>query len=229
MFNFYFTINKNVFILGSFIFWEFSSKLHFERKGQHENLYSETTGQQVKLHFEKTGQQIAIYFRNVKDNGFFISGNFYINSCKFNINFPLCTIQSCSPDYYFDEKLNTIMFISALRYKVKRKSINAKVSRKSHYCPIIYNLLKSNKTQFASVGIFVLIISIFFYFDYFTYRQLSLISFLLNNTNTLMDISDGRIGAKRQNIEFNQAVVTQNEPKRVKLYNVATVAQKIQM
>ena len=44
-----------------------------------------------------------------------------------------------------------------------------------------------------------------------------------------MDMPDGHIRAERLDIEFNQSSVTPNEPQRVKLYNVATFAQKIQM
>ena len=44
-----------------------------------------------------------------------------------------------------------------------------------------------------------------------------------------MDIPESRIRAERLDIEFNQSPVTPNEPQRVKLYNMATLAQKIQM
>ena len=44
-----------------------------------------------------------------------------------------------------------------------------------------------------------------------------------------MDIPEGRIRAKRLDIEFNQSQVNPNEPHRVKLYNKFTLAQKIQM
>ena len=44
-----------------------------------------------------------------------------------------------------------------------------------------------------------------------------------------MDIPNGPIQAERLDIEFNQSPVTPNEPQRVKLYNMATLAQKIQM
>ena len=44
-----------------------------------------------------------------------------------------------------------------------------------------------------------------------------------------MDIQKGRIRAERLSIEFNQASVTPNEPQRVKLNNMAMLAQKIQM
>ena len=42
-----------------------------------------------------------------------------------------------------------------------------------------------------------------------------------------MDIPEGRIRADRLDIEFNQAPLTSNEPQRVKLYNMATLSQKI--
>ena len=44
-----------------------------------------------------------------------------------------------------------------------------------------------------------------------------------------MDIPEGRIRVERLDIEFNQSPVTVNAPQRVKLYNMATLAQKIQM
>ena len=42
-----------------------------------------------------------------------------------------------------------------------------------------------------------------------------------------MDIPEGRIRADRINIEFNQVLLTSNESQRVKLYNIATLPQKI--
>ena len=44
-----------------------------------------------------------------------------------------------------------------------------------------------------------------------------------------MDIPEGRIRADRLDIEFNQASLISNEPQRVKLYNMATLPQKIQL
>ena len=44
-----------------------------------------------------------------------------------------------------------------------------------------------------------------------------------------MDIPEGRIRADRLEIEFYQATLTSNEPQRVKLYNMATLPQKIQL
>ena len=43
-----------------------------------------------------------------------------------------------------------------------------------------------------------------------------------------MDILEGRIRADRLEIEFNKVPLTSNEP-RVKLYNMATLPQKIQL
>ena len=43
-----------------------------------------------------------------------------------------------------------------------------------------------------------------------------------------MDSSEGDIRADCLDIEFNQFLVTPNEPQRVKLYNMATLAQHIQ-
>ena len=42
-----------------------------------------------------------------------------------------------------------------------------------------------------------------------------------------MDLRECRIRADRLNIEFNQAPLTSIEPQRVKLYNLATLPQKI--
>ena len=44
-----------------------------------------------------------------------------------------------------------------------------------------------------------------------------------------MDIPEGPIRAERLDIEFNQSSVTPNKPQCVKLYNMASLAQKIQM
>ena len=44
-----------------------------------------------------------------------------------------------------------------------------------------------------------------------------------------MDIPKGRIRADRLEIKFNQAPLISNEPQRVKLYNMATLPQKIQL
>ena len=44
-----------------------------------------------------------------------------------------------------------------------------------------------------------------------------------------MDIPEGRTRADRLDIEFNQVLLTSNEPHRVKLYNMATLPQKIQL
>ena len=44
-----------------------------------------------------------------------------------------------------------------------------------------------------------------------------------------MDIPEGRIRADRLDIEFNQARLPSHEPQSVKLYNMATLPQKIQL
>ena len=44
-----------------------------------------------------------------------------------------------------------------------------------------------------------------------------------------MDIPEGRIRAERLDIDFDQALHTPHEPQRVKLYNMATLPQKIQL
>ena len=44
-----------------------------------------------------------------------------------------------------------------------------------------------------------------------------------------MDVLEGRIRADGLDIEFNQAPLPSHEPQRVKLYNMATLPQKIQL
>ena len=44
-----------------------------------------------------------------------------------------------------------------------------------------------------------------------------------------MDIPEGRIRADRLYSKFNQALLMSNEPQRVKLYNMATLPEKIQL
>ena len=44
-----------------------------------------------------------------------------------------------------------------------------------------------------------------------------------------MDIPEGRIRAERLDSEFNQAPLILNKPQRVKLYNMATLSQMIQL
>ena len=44
-----------------------------------------------------------------------------------------------------------------------------------------------------------------------------------------MDVPEGRILADRLDIEFDQAPLPSREPQRVKLYNMATLPQKIQL
>ena len=50
------------------------------------------------------------------------------------------------------------MGISASRYRADRQDIMNKVKTKAQDRQIVYNLLESNRTEFASMGIFVLII-----------------------------------------------------------------------
>ena len=44
-----------------------------------------------------------------------------------------------------------------------------------------------------------------------------------------MDIPDGPIRADRLDIEFNHSTITPNEPQSIKLYNMATLLQMIQL
>ena len=53
------------------------------------------------------------------------------------------------------------MAISARRHKADRQNIKAKVCHNAHDCPIVDNLSESNRMQFVSLGIFLLIIANF--------------------------------------------------------------------
>ena len=121
------------------------------------------------------------------------------------------------------------MGISARRYRADRQDIKDKVKTKAQDCQIVYNLSESKRTEFASMGIFVLIIVIFIFlwlFPLSTIYANFLITLRQENNN---DIQEGRIRADRLDIEFNQAPLPSHEPQRVKLYNVATLPQKIQL
>ena len=50
------------------------------------------------------------------------------------------------------------MGISARRYRADRQDIMDKVKTKATKCQIVYNLSASRRMEFASIGIFVLII-----------------------------------------------------------------------
>ena len=50
------------------------------------------------------------------------------------------------------------MGISARRYRADRQDIMNKVKTKAQDRQIVYNLSESNRTEFASMGIFILII-----------------------------------------------------------------------
>ena len=56
------------------------------------------------------------------------------------------------------DKKNLIMGISARRYRANRQDIMDKVKTKAQDRQIVYNLSESKRTEFASIGIFVLII-----------------------------------------------------------------------
>ena len=53
------------------------------------------------------------------------------------------------------------MAISSRRYKSDRQHIKAKVCQNAHDRSIVYNLSESNRTQFASLKIFLLISAYF--------------------------------------------------------------------
>ena len=53
------------------------------------------------------------------------------------------------------------MGISPRRYQTDRQDIMNKIKTKAQDCKIIYNLSESKRTEFASIGMFVLIIDNF--------------------------------------------------------------------
>ena len=59
------------------------------------------------------------------------------------------------------------MAISTRRHKADRQHIKAQLCRNAHDRPIQFNLLESNSTQFASLGIFVLLIANFILLELF--------------------------------------------------------------
>ena len=70
------------------------------------------------------------------------------------------------------------MAISARRHKADRQHLKAKVSQNAHDRPIVYNLSEANRTQFASFGIFLLIIYNFILLWLFSLSSI-VINFLL--------------------------------------------------
>ena len=72
------------------------------------------------------------------------------------------------------------MAISARRHKANRQHMKAKVCQNAHDRLIVHNLSESNRTQFASLGIFVLIIA-----NFILLWQLTLSSIVINFLLTL--------------------------------------------
>ena len=79
------------------------------------------------------------------------------------------------------------------------------------------------------MGIFVLIIVNFILLWLFPLSTIVANLLIALRQKIIMEIPEGRIRADRLNIEFNQVPLTLNEPQRVKLYNIATLTQKIQL
>ena len=65
------------------------------------------------------------------------------------------------------------MGISARRYRANPQDIIDKVKIEAQDRKIVYNLSESNRTEFASMGIFLLIIVNLYYLGYFHYIRLS--------------------------------------------------------
>ena len=126
------------------------------------------------------------------------------------------------------------MGISPRRYRTNRQDIMDKVKTKAQDRQIVYNLSESKRTEFASMGIFVLIIVNFILLWLFPLSTI-IANFLItlrqenNNGHPGGSYTGGVIQAERLEIEINQAPLSSNEPKRVKLYNMATLPQKIQL
>ena len=121
------------------------------------------------------------------------------------------------------------MPISPRRYQPDRQVIMDKVKTKAQDRQIVYNLSESNRTEFASKGIFDLIIVnyiLLWLFPLSTIIAKFLITLRQENNNR----HPGRsYTEERLDIEFNQAPLSTNKPQRVKLYNMATLPQKIQL
>ena len=98
-----------------------------------------------------------------------------------------------------------------------------KVKTKAHDRKIVYNLSESKRTEFASMGILVLIIInfiLFWVFPLSTIYANFLITLRQGNNNGHYG---GSYTADRLDIEFNQAPLPSHDPQRVKLYNMATL------
>ena len=104
-----------------------------------------------------------------------------------------------------------------------------KVKTKAHNRQIVYNLSVSNRTEFASMRIFVLIIVNFILLWLFLLSTIVVNFIMPKDKKIIMNFPEGRIRADRLNIKFNQVPFTSNEPERVKLYNITTLPQKIQL
>ena len=106
------------------------------------------------------------------------------------------------------------MGILPRRYRADRQDIMDKVKTKAQDCQIVYNLSEPKRTEFASMGIFVLIT----------------VNFILLWLFPLSTILAKFLIALRQKIiMLPKAPLSLNEPLRVKLYNMASLPQKIQL
>ena len=95
--------------------------------------------------------------------------------------------------------------------------------------PTVFNLVVANKTEFALVGIFVLqFVNLILLW---LYPLSTVVSFVISNLNNIdkMDVTEGRIRADHLDIELDQAPLASREPQQLKLYNMLTLAQKIQL
>ena len=121
------------------------------------------------------------------------------------------------------------MGISVCRCRAGRQDIMDKVKIKAQDRQIVYNISESNKTEYASIRIFVLKIVNFillWLFPLSTNVAKFVIALRQKNNN---QHPGGSYIANCQDIEFNQVSLILNEPQRVKLYNFATLPYRIQL
>ena len=122
---------------------------------------------------------------------------------------------------------NLIISILARRYRADRQNLMDKVKFKAQDRPIVYNW--SKKTEFVSIGIFILIIVNFILFCLLLSSTIVANFIIALRQEIIMDIPEGGIRADCLEIEFKLAPLISNEPQRVKLYNLATLPLKIQL
>ena len=100
---------------------------------------------------------------------------------------------------------------------------------KAQICQIVYNLSESKMAKFASMGIFLLIIANLILLWLFSLSTIVANCLIALRQKVIIDFLECRIEAERLDIEFNQAPLISKKPQRVKLYNMVTLPQWIQL